>query len=32
MGQMIDEKMEPSAAKEILKGSADPLNSSFHLG
>jgi ATP-dependent RNA helicase DOB1 len=29
---MIDEKMEPSAAKEILKGNADALNSSFHLG
>lgn len=30
--QMIDEKMEPSAAKEMLKGNADPLNSTFHLG
>lgn len=30
--QMMDEKMEPSAAKEILKGTADALNSAFHLG
>lgn len=30
--QMIDEKMEPATAKTILKGSADPLNSAFHLG
>lgn len=30
--QMIDEKMEPAAAKDILKGTADPLNSAFHLG
>ena len=30
--QMIDEKMEPDAAKNILNGSADPLNSAFHLG
>jgi ATP-dependent RNA helicase DOB1 len=30
--QMIDEKMEPAAAKEILKGTADALNSAFHLG
>ena len=30
--QMIDEKMEPAAAKEILKGNADALNSAFHLG
>lgn len=30
--QMIDEKMEPHAAKDILKGTADPLNSAFHLG
>lgn len=30
--QMVDEKMEPAAAKEILKGSTDPLNSAFHLG
>ncbi|KAG0478468.1 hypothetical protein HPP92_013187 [Vanilla planifolia] len=28
---MIDEKMEPSTAKMILKGSADCLNSAFHL-
>ena len=30
--QMVDEKMEPAAAKDILKGTADPLNSAFHLG
>ena len=30
--QMIDEKMEPADAKNILKGTADPLNSAFHLG
>ena len=30
--QMLDEKMEPAVAKEILKGQTDPLNSSFHLG
>lgn len=30
--QMVDEKLEPSAARSILKGGADPLNSSFHLG
>lgn len=30
--QMIDEKMEPAAAKDILKGTADPLNSAFYLG
>ncbi|KAJ3672631.1 hypothetical protein LUZ60_007352 [Juncus effusus] len=28
---MIDEKMEPATAKGILKGSADSLNSAFHL-
>jgi ATP-dependent RNA helicase DOB1 len=28
----VDEKMEPSVAKGMLKGHADPLNSSFHLG
>ncbi|KAG0476806.1 hypothetical protein HPP92_013647 [Vanilla planifolia] len=28
---MIDEKMEPSTAKMMLKGSADCLNSAFHL-
>ncbi|KAK6915835.1 rRNA-processing arch domain, partial [Dillenia turbinata] len=28
---MMDEKMEPSTAKMMLKGSADPLNSAFHL-
>lgn len=28
---MVDEKMEPSTAKMILKGSADSLNSAFHL-
>jgi ATP-dependent RNA helicase DOB1 len=30
--QMIDEKMEPSAAKDILRGQTDPLHSAFHLG
>ena len=30
--QMLDEKMEPAVAKDILKGQTDPLNSSFHLG
>ena len=30
--QMIDEKIEPEAAREMLKGAADPLQSSFHLG
>jgi len=29
---MIDEKMEPSVAKNMVKGSADPLYSSFHIG
>ncbi|KAL6609720.1 hypothetical protein ACP70R_039689 [Stipagrostis hirtigluma subsp. patula] len=28
---MMDEKMEPSTAKMMLKGSADSLNSAFHL-
>ncbi len=28
---MIDEKLEPEIAKNILKGCSDPLNSSFHL-
>ncbi|KAL2513862.1 RNA helicase [Forsythia ovata] len=28
---MVDEKIEPSTAKLMLKGSADPLNSAFHL-
>ena len=28
---MIDEKMEPAVAKGLLKGSADKLNSAFHL-
>ncbi|PKU80570.1 DEAD-box ATP-dependent RNA helicase ISE2, chloroplastic [Dendrobium catenatum] len=28
---MVDEKMEPSTAKMMLKGSADFLNSAFHL-
>ncbi|CAA0833585.1 RNA helicase- ATP-dependent- SK12/DOB1 protein [Striga hermonthica] len=28
---MVDEKLEPSTAKTMLKGSADPLNSAFHL-
>eukprot|EP00941_MAST-03F_sp_MAST-3F-sp1_P002910 g2910.t1 len=29
--QMISDKMEPDAARRILKGVADPLNSSFYL-
>ncbi|KAH6559863.1 hypothetical protein BASA60_000428 [Batrachochytrium salamandrivorans] len=28
---MIDEKMEPNVAKDMLKGVSDPLNSAFHL-
>lgn len=28
---MVDEKMEPSVAKNMIRGSADPLNSSFYL-
>ncbi|KAJ4920597.1 hypothetical protein JOQ06_024592 [Pogonophryne albipinna] len=28
---MVDEKMSPSIGKQLLKGSADPLNSAFHL-
>ncbi|GER54977.1 helicase [Striga asiatica] len=28
---MVDEKLEPPTAKTMLKGSADPLNSAFHL-
>ena len=30
--QMMDEKMEETAAKEMMRGQADPLVSSFHLG
>lgn len=30
--QMVDEKLEPAVAKDMLKGSTDPLNSTFHLG
>ena len=30
--QMVDEKLEPAAAMEILKGTADALNSAFHIG
>ena len=30
--QMVDEKLDPGAAKEMLKGCADPLLSTFHLG
>jgi ATP-dependent RNA helicase DOB1 len=30
--QMVDEKLEPAIAKDMLKGSTDPLNSTFHLG
>lgn len=29
---MIDEKMEPQVAKEIVRGQQDKLNSAFHLG
>jgi len=29
---MIDEKMEPAIAKEIVRGEQDKLNSAFHLG
>ncbi|KAI9024145.1 antiviral helicase [Hyaloraphidium curvatum] len=29
---MLDEKIEPSVAKNMLKGEADRLNSAFHLG
>jgi ATP-dependent RNA helicase DOB1 len=29
---MLDEKLEPAIAKSMVKGSADPLNSAFHLG
>ena len=28
---IVDEKMEPSTAKSMVKGNADPLNSAFHL-
>ncbi|BBN13684.1 ATP-dependent RNA helicase DOB1 [Marchantia polymorpha subsp. ruderalis] len=28
---MLDEKLEPPVAKAMVKGSADPLNSAFHL-
>jgi ATP-dependent RNA helicase DOB1 len=28
----VDEKMEPQVARGMLKGHADSLNSSFHLG
>ena len=28
---MVDEKMDTEVAKNMLKGNADPLNSSFHL-
>ena len=28
---MMDEKMEPDVAKNMVKGQSDPLNSSFHL-
>lgn len=30
--QILDEKMEPEIARSILKGTAEPLVSSFHLG
>ena len=29
---MIDEKMEPAVAKEVVRGEQDKLNSAFHLG
>lgn len=29
---MLDERMEPSVAKDMVKGDADALNSAFHLG
>jgi ATP-dependent RNA helicase DOB1 len=29
---MVDEKLEPTAAKEMIKGEADRLDSAFHLG
>ncbi|KAI0718441.1 antiviral helicase [Cerioporus squamosus] len=29
---MVDEKLEPAAAKEMVKGEADRLDSAFHLG
>jgi len=29
---LCDEKLEPAAAKDLLCGAADPLNSTFHLG
>jgi ATP-dependent RNA helicase DOB1 len=29
---MVDEKMEPAVAKNMLKGSPDSLNSSFYIG
>ncbi|XP_056322948.1 exosome RNA helicase MTR4 [Danio aesculapii] len=28
---MVDEKMSPAVGKQLLKGTADPLNSAFHL-
>eukprot|EP01117_Protostelium_nocturnum_P003496 TRINITY_DN1455_c0_g2_i3.p1 TRINITY_DN1455_c0_g2~~TRINITY_DN1455_c0_g2_i3.p1 ORF type:complete len:827 (-),score=291.98 TRINITY_DN1455_c0_g2_i3:46-2526(-) len=28
---MVDEKMDPSVAKSMVKGQSDPLNSSFHV-
>ena len=29
--QMLDEKMDPDTAKSMLYGSADPLDSSYHI-
>ena len=29
---MVDEKLEPSAARNMVSGQADRLNSAFHLG
>lgn len=28
---MVDEKVPPAAGRDIVKGSADPINSAFHL-
>lgn len=28
---MIDEKVSPATGRDIVKGSADPINSAFHL-
>lgn len=31
MIMMVDEKMEPNVAKEMIQGGAEPLRSAFHL-